>query len=200
MRQRAAGVMGVALAFTNFITEHRLTSGNVRSVVQCVLTLIVSADSEIRWPVQAFIFSLIAYFMIHFEFDAGQFFFFWLVMCLSCLTLAYLGMVVVCITPNLEMGITLGATMLGMWFAFAGFLIPRPLMPEVRNAVAVSAVQVTLAKQSLCSMWAGWRSRSTLVVPVFVLLPGSIEPCRKLLANSISLVCSGGAGSTTLSL
>jgi ABC-2 type transporter len=140
MRQRAAGVMGAALAFTNFSTEHRLTSGNVRSVVPCVLTLIVSADSEIRWPVQAFIFSVIAYFMIHFEFDAGQFFFFWLVMCLSCLTLAYLGMVVVCITPNLEMGITLGATLLGMWFAFAGFLIPRPLMPEVRNAVAVSAV------------------------------------------------------------
>lgn len=31
---------------------------------------------------------------------------------------------------QLEMGITFGATLLGMWFAFAGFMIPRPSMPD----------------------------------------------------------------------
>jgi hypothetical protein len=35
----------------------------------------------------------------------------------------------VCVTPNLQMGVTMGATTLGMWFAFAGFLIQRPYMP-----------------------------------------------------------------------
>ena len=35
----------------------------------------------------------------------------------------------VCVTPNLQMGVTFGATTLGMWFCFAGFLIQRPFMP-----------------------------------------------------------------------
>ena len=55
--------------------------------------------------------------MTHFEFDAGKFFFYWLALFLSCLTMAYLGMVMVCITPNLQMGVTMGATALGFWCA-----------------------------------------------------------------------------------
>lgn len=45
--------------------------------------------------VQVVLFSCIAYFMVHFEFDAGKFFFFVLNLCLSTATMAYLGMVMV---------------------------------------------------------------------------------------------------------
>jgi hypothetical protein len=35
----------------------------------------------------------------------------------------------VCVTPNVEMGVTIGAMSIGFWFIFSGFLIPRPDMP-----------------------------------------------------------------------
>jgi ABC-type multidrug transport system permease subunit len=79
--------------------------------------------------VQVSVFSVISYFFIHFDIDAGKFFFFWLANLLSSMTYTYLGMVMVCVTPNLQMGITVGATTLGIWFIFAGFMIPRPDMP-----------------------------------------------------------------------
>ena len=60
---------------------------------------------------------------------AGKFFFYWLVLFLSCLTMAYLGMVMVCVTPNLQMGVTMGATALGFWFLFGGFMLPEPQTP-----------------------------------------------------------------------
>jgi ABC-type multidrug transport system permease subunit len=75
------------------------------------------------------LFAIIVYFTIHFEFDTGKFFFFWLTLFLTSLIMAYLGMVMVCITPNLQMGVTMGATALGFWFLFAGFMITRPLAP-----------------------------------------------------------------------
>jgi ABC-type multidrug transport system permease subunit len=40
------------------------------------------------------------------------------------------ALVQVCVTPNLQMGVTMGATTMGMWFVFAGFLIQRPYMPQ----------------------------------------------------------------------
>jgi ABC-type multidrug transport system permease subunit len=43
---------------------------------------------------------------------------------------AYLGMMMVTVTPNITMGITFGATVLGAWFLFAGLVIPRPAMPD----------------------------------------------------------------------
>jgi hypothetical protein len=68
---------------------------------------------ELPWvAAQVSLFSTICYFLIHFQIDAGKFFFFWLALFLSCLNMAYLGMVMVCVTPNLQMGITAGATIL----------------------------------------------------------------------------------------
>ena len=39
------------------------------------------------------------------------------------------GMVMVCVTPNVEMGVTIGSMSIGFWFILSGFLIPRPAMP-----------------------------------------------------------------------
>jgi hypothetical protein len=50
--------------------------------------------------------------MVGFAADAAKFVFFWLAVYLSCMSMAYLGMLVVCVTPNIEMGITAGATTL----------------------------------------------------------------------------------------
>ena len=36
----------------------------------------------------------------------------------------------VCVTPNVTLGVTVGAMAIGAWFTFAGFLIPRPVIPE----------------------------------------------------------------------
>jgi hypothetical protein len=46
------------------------------------------------------------------QFDAGKFFFFWLNVTVACMTMAYLGMVMVCITPNLQMGALLARLLL----------------------------------------------------------------------------------------
>lgn len=78
-------------------------------------------DVEIPWiALQTLINSLISYFMIQFEFEAGKFFFYWLVQFLSCATLGYLGMLVVCITPDLTMAVTIGSSILGAWFMMSG--------------------------------------------------------------------------------
>ena len=37
----------------------------------------------------------------------------------SVLTMTYLGMVMVCVTPNVEMGVTIGAMSIGFWCALA---------------------------------------------------------------------------------
>lgn len=78
-------------------------------------------DVEIPWILlQTFLNSIITYFMIQFEFDAAKFLFFWLVQFLSCATLGYLGMLVVCITPDLTMAVTIGSSILGAWFMMSG--------------------------------------------------------------------------------
>lgn len=70
-------------------------------------------DVELPWvALQVSVFSLIAYFLIGFEANAAKFVFYWIALNLSCLSMVYLGMVVVCITPNMQMGITMGATIL----------------------------------------------------------------------------------------
>jgi ABC-type multidrug transport system permease subunit len=70
-------------------------------------------DVEIPWiALQISLLTLIAYFMIGFEADAAKFVFFWIAANLSCMSMAYLGMLVVCVTPNMQMGITAGATIL----------------------------------------------------------------------------------------
>ena len=42
---------------------------------------------------QCMLFTLVVYLMIHFEYDAGKFFFFWINVSVSCATMAYTGMV-----------------------------------------------------------------------------------------------------------
>lgn len=80
-------------------------------------------DVEIPWiMLQTLISSIITYFMIQFEFDFAKFMFFWLVQFLSCATLGYLGMLVVCITPDLTMAVTIGSSILGAWFMMSGAL------------------------------------------------------------------------------
>lgn len=70
-------------------------------------------DVEVPWvALQVTLFTAVAYFMIGFELDAGKFAFYWLALVLSCLSMVYFGMVVVCITPNMQMGLTMGATIL----------------------------------------------------------------------------------------
>ena len=54
------------------------------------------------------------------QYDAGKFFFYLINLIVSTANFAYLGLVMVVVTPNLTMGVTFGATALGSWFIFAG--------------------------------------------------------------------------------
>lgn len=86
-------------------------------------------DVEIPWiMLQSLLNSIITYFMIQFEFDVAKFFFFWLVQFLSCATLGYLGMLVVCITPDLTMAVTIGSSILGAWFMMSGAPLPAGML------------------------------------------------------------------------
>ncbi|XP_022144645.1 pleiotropic drug resistance protein 2-like isoform X4 [Momordica charantia] len=79
--------------------------------------------------IQALIYCLVFYSMIGFEWKVGKFivFYYLVLMCFIYFTLY--GMMVVALTPDHHIAAIVIYFFLGLWNLFAGFLIPRPLIP-----------------------------------------------------------------------
>ncbi|XP_038904405.1 ABC transporter G family member 34-like [Benincasa hispida] len=87
------------------------------------------AIETIYVSVQSVIYSLIIYSMIGFEWKLGKFLLFCYLglMCFTYFTLY--GMMVVALTPNHHIAAIVVSFFIGFWNLFAGFLIPRPVIP-----------------------------------------------------------------------
>lgn len=79
--------------------------------------------------IQTFIYTLLLYSMIGFEWKIGKFFYFYyfILMCFVYFTLY--GMMLVALTPGAQISAILMGFFLSLWNLFSGFLIPRPQIP-----------------------------------------------------------------------
>ncbi|XP_073011839.1 ABC transporter G family member 45-like isoform X1 [Typha latifolia] len=79
--------------------------------------------------VQVFIFSVILYPMIGFQFTVVKFFWFVLFMVLSFIYYTLYGMMTVALTPNQEIAAGLAFLIFILWNMFSGFIISRKMIP-----------------------------------------------------------------------
>lgn len=83
------------------------------------------AVETIYTAIQTFIYTLLLYSMIGFEWKAGKFlwFFYYMTMCFVYFTMY--GMMVVALTPGHQIAAIVMAFFLSFWNLFSGFLLPR---------------------------------------------------------------------------
>ncbi|KAJ3670859.1 hypothetical protein LUZ60_008285 [Juncus effusus] len=79
--------------------------------------------------VQAFIYGVIVYSMIGFEWTAAKFFWYIFFMYFTLLYFTYYGMMAVGLTPNYQVASIVSSSFYSVWNLFSGFLIPRPTIP-----------------------------------------------------------------------
>nr|CAB3453022.1 unnamed protein product [Digitaria exilis] len=79
--------------------------------------------------IQVFMFSAVVYPMVGFEPTATKFFWFVLYMILSFIDFTLYGMMAVALTPNEEIATVLSFFIFLIWNVFAGFIVPRKMMP-----------------------------------------------------------------------
>lgn len=79
--------------------------------------------------IQTFIYSILLYSMIGFEWKAAKFFYFYYFILTCFIYLTMYGMMLVALTPGHQIGAILMGFFLSLWNLFAGFLIPRPQIP-----------------------------------------------------------------------
>ncbi|CAI0420674.1 unnamed protein product [Linum tenue] len=78
---------------------------------------------------QALVYGVITYTMIGFEWDAKKFMWYIFFMYFTLLYFTYYGMMSVAITPNHHIASIISTFFYSIWMLFAGFIIPRPLIP-----------------------------------------------------------------------
>ncbi|EIE25913.1 ATP-binding cassette transporter [Coccomyxa subellipsoidea C-169] len=79
---------------------------------------------------QAILYSSIVYFMVGFSSSAGSFFWFAFFMFATLQYCTMYGIMAVAVTPNLMMAAVLSSAFFAMWNLFAGFIIPKPRIPD----------------------------------------------------------------------
>ncbi|XP_052175461.1 pleiotropic drug resistance protein 2-like [Diospyros lotus] len=79
--------------------------------------------------IQTFVYSLLLYAMIGFEWKVGKalWFYYYILMCFVYFTMY--GMMVVALTPGHQIAAIVSSFFLSFWNLFAGFMVPRPLIP-----------------------------------------------------------------------
>ncbi|KAF8403237.1 hypothetical protein HHK36_011338 [Tetracentron sinense] len=79
--------------------------------------------------IQTFIYTLLLYSMIGFQWQADKFlwFYYFILMCFAYFTMY--GMMVVALTPGHQIAAIVVSFFLSLWNLFSGFLIPRPQIP-----------------------------------------------------------------------
>ncbi|KAL3696501.1 hypothetical protein R1sor_010577 [Riccia sorocarpa] len=78
---------------------------------------------------QTVVYSLITYSMIHFEWTAAKFFWYFLFMFLTFMYFTFYGMMAVGLTPSQQLAAVISSFFYSIWNLFSGFLIPRPRIP-----------------------------------------------------------------------
>uniref|UniRef100_A0A7N0V0C7 ABC transporter domain-containing protein n=1 Tax=Kalanchoe fedtschenkoi TaxID=63787 RepID=A0A7N0V0C7_KALFE len=80
--------------------------------------------------IQATYYTLIVYSMVHFEWKADKFFWFFYVSFFSFLYFTYYGMLTMSLAPNHQVGAILASSNYLLFSVFSGFFIPKPKIPK----------------------------------------------------------------------
>ncbi|GFQ02120.1 pleiotropic drug resistance protein 2 [Phtheirospermum japonicum] len=79
--------------------------------------------------IQTFIYSLLLYSMIGYQWTGQKFFYFYYFIFMCFTYFSMYGMMVVALTPGYQIAAIVMSFFLSFWNLFSGFLIPRPLIP-----------------------------------------------------------------------
>ncbi|KAK6138037.1 hypothetical protein DH2020_028233 [Rehmannia glutinosa] len=123
-QQDLSNLLGAMYAAVLFL------GGTNTSAVQSVVAIERTVAVEtIYVAIQTFIYSLLLYSMIGFEWDATKFlwFYYYVFMCFVYFTLY--GMMLVALTPSYQIAAIVMSFFLSFWNLFSGFLIPRMEIP-----------------------------------------------------------------------
>ncbi|PHU03730.1 Pleiotropic drug resistance protein 2 [Capsicum chinense] len=87
------------------------------------------AIETIYVAVQTFIYSLLLFSMIGYQWTAAKFFYFYYFIFMCFTYFSMYGMMVVALTPGYQIAAIVMSFFLSFWNLFSGFLVPRPLIP-----------------------------------------------------------------------
>ncbi|MCD7471217.1 Pleiotropic drug resistance protein 2, partial [Datura stramonium] len=87
------------------------------------------AIETIYVAVQTFIYSLLLFSMIGYQWTADKFFYFYYFIFMCFTYFSMYGMMVVALTPGYQIAAIVMSFFLSFWNLFSGFLVPRPLIP-----------------------------------------------------------------------
>ncbi|CAI5491780.1 unnamed protein product, partial [Closterium sp. Naga37s-1] len=110
--------------------------------------------------VQTFIYSLITYAMIQFEWTAGKFWWYTLFMFLTLFYFTCYGLMAIAISPNEQISMVFSSFCVSSWNLLCGFLIARPEVPpssrELSHPFATLACPHALQHIPVWWRWAYW--------------------------------------------
>ncbi|XP_016466204.1 pleiotropic drug resistance protein 2 [Nicotiana tabacum] len=87
------------------------------------------AIETIYVAIQTFIYSLLLFSMIGYQWTAEKFFYFYYFIFMCFTYFSMYGMMVVALTPGYQIAAIVMSFFLSFWNLFSGFLVPRPLIP-----------------------------------------------------------------------
>nr|Q2PCF1.1 RecName: Full=Pleiotropic drug resistance protein 2; AltName: Full=NpPDR2 [Nicotiana plumbaginifolia]CAH40786.1 PDR-like ABC transporter [Nicotiana plumbaginifolia] len=87
------------------------------------------AIETIYVAIQTFVYSLLLFSMIGYQWTAVKFFYFYYFIFMCFTYFSMYGMMVVALTPGYQIAAIVMSFFLSFWNLFSGFLIPRPLIP-----------------------------------------------------------------------
>ncbi|OWM79107.1 hypothetical protein CDL15_Pgr003278 [Punica granatum] len=87
------------------------------------------AIETIYVAIQTFVYTIILYLMIGFQWTAAKFLWFYYYILLCFIYFTMYGMMVVALTPGAQVAAIVMSFFLSFWNLFSGFLIPRPQIP-----------------------------------------------------------------------
>ncbi|KAF7823264.1 pleiotropic drug resistance protein 2-like [Senna tora] len=92
-------------------------------------TLAQVAIETIYVAFQTLVYGILLYSMIGFKWEAAKFFYFYYFMFICLTYFSLFGMMVVGLTPALQVGAILMSFFINFWNLFSGFMIPRTMIP-----------------------------------------------------------------------
>ncbi|KAK6138442.1 hypothetical protein DH2020_027817 [Rehmannia glutinosa] len=123
-QQDLLNLLGATYAAVLFLGATNASA--VQSVVAIERTV---AIETIYVAIQTFVYSLLLYSMIGYEWTGAKFFYFYYFIFMCFTYFSMYGMMVVALTPGYQIAAIVMSFFLSFWNLFSGFLIPRPLIP-----------------------------------------------------------------------
>lgn len=109
-------------------------------IKKCTSLILQVAIEAIYNAIQTAIYTLILYSMIGFEWKAGKFFWFYYYILMSFIYFTLYGMMVVALTPALQIAAISMSFFLSFWNLFSGFLIPRTVSDRSTNLITHNSI------------------------------------------------------------